>query len=131
MYEELINKRNLAALEELTATNLVDHNRFPGQAPGLEGVKQAFTMMTTAFPDLHFTVEDQIAQGDRVVSRLTMRGTHKGDFQGIPATGKQATVTGIDIFRIVGGKVVERWGNFDDLGMMQQLGVVPAPGQPG
>ena len=72
LYEELINKRNQAGLEELIATNFADHNSFPGQAPGLDGVKQVFTMMTTAFPDMHMTVEDQIAEGDKVVSRVTV-----------------------------------------------------------
>jgi len=104
LYEELINKGNQAGLDELIAANFVDHNPFPGQAPGLESVKPVFTMMTTAFPDMHMTVEDQTTEGDKVASRLTILGTHKGAFQGIPATGKQATVTGIDIFRIAGGK---------------------------
>ena len=118
---------NLAALDEVIAANMVDHNPAPGQGPGLEGAKQVFTQFFAAFPDLQFTVEDMIAEGDKVASRITARGTHKGDFQGIPATGKQVMQTGIDILRIAGGKVVERWGQFDDLGMLQQLGVVPPP----
>lgn len=77
------------------------------------------------------TIEDQIAEGDKVVSRLTIRGTHKGEFMGIPPSGRQFTVELIDIHRISGGKVVERWGIFDQLGMMQQLGVIPAPVQTG
>ena len=126
-YEEVINKHNPNAMDEFIATNFVDYNPNPGQAPGVEGVKQIMTVFFTGFPDLHFSVEDQIAEGDKVVSRLTVRGTHKGDFMNIPATGKQMTITGIDIIRIKDGRAVERWGNFDDLGMMQQLGVVPAP----
>jgi len=118
---------NFGAFEEVLAANAVDHNPAPGQAPGLEGVKQVFGMFRTAFPDLHFTVEDMIAEGDKVVSRITAHGTHKGDFQGIPPTGKQMTQTGIDILHIAGGKVVERWGEFDNLGLMQQIGVVPPP----
>jgi predicted ester cyclase len=86
-------------------------------------------MYLTAFPDLHFTVEDIIAEGDKVVTRLTCRGTQQGAFMGIPPTGKQATVTAIDINRFAGGKSVEHWLNMDTLGLLQQLGVIPAPGQ--
>ena len=127
-YEEVLNKHNPDAMEEFFAADFVDHNPSPGQAPGLEGVKQEFVMMFTAFPDMHLTVDHQIAEGDKVVSRLTVHGTHKGDFMHIPATGKPLTITGIDIVRIKDGKAVERWGNFDELGMMLQLGVIPAPG---
>ena len=83
----------------------------------------------TAFPDLHFTIEDQIAEGDRVVTRFTARGTHQGAFIGIPPTGKQGVVTGTGIDRFANGKIVEAWFNSDDLGLLQQLGVVPSPGQ--
>ncbi len=125
VYEEFVNKGNLAVLEELTSPDFVDHNSPPGVPAGLEGVKQTFAMFRAAFPDFHMTVEDMIAEGDRVVSRVTIRGTHKGDFMGIVATGKQVTVQVIDIIRIAGGKAVERWGQLDEMGMMQQLGVVP------
>ena len=81
----------------------------------------------SAFPDFHVTIEDQIAEGDRVATRWTMRGTHEGEFRGISPTGKQITVTGIGIFRFSDGKVVESWDNFDQLGMMRQLGVIPSP----
>jgi len=94
-------------------------------------MKQFVSMYLTAYPDTHFTIEDQIAEGDTVVTRWTARGTHKGPLMGIPPTGKQVTVTGISIGRVVNGKTVEGWSNYDTLGMMQQLGVVPAPGQPG
>lgn len=83
----------------------------------------------TAFPDARFTVEDLIAERDRVASRYTFRGTHQGDLMGIPPTGKQVTVTGIIVNRIVNGKSEEGWLNFDALGMLQQLGVAPASGQ--
>ena len=85
----------------------------------------------TAFPDLHLTVEDMIAEGDMVVSRLKARGTHRGDLMGIAPTGKQATVDAIDITRVAGGQLVERWGIIDMLGMMQQIGVIPVPGRIG
>jgi predicted ester cyclase len=81
--------------------------------------------MWTAFPDMHVVVEDQIAEGDKVVSRLTIRGTLQGDFLGIPPTGKQVSVTGIGIDRIENDKFVESWGNFDALGLMQELGAIP------
>ena len=84
-----------------------------------------------AVPDARYTVEDMIAEGDRVVSRFTMTGTQTGEMQGIPPTGKQCKVAGIDIFRVVDGKIVEHWDAVDQLGMLQQLGVIPAPGQPG
>jgi steroid delta-isomerase-like uncharacterized protein len=91
--------------------------------------KQLVTMYLAAFPDLHLTIEDQIAEGDKVVIRWTAHGTHKGNFMGIPPTGKEAVVTGITIDRFANGKTVEAWNNSDDLGLLQQLGVVPAPGQ--
>jgi len=130
LYEEVINKWNMAVVDELIATNYIDHDQRPEQvARGPESFKQVVTMFRTAFPDLHFTVEDQIAEGDKVATRFTVRGTHKGEFRGIAPTGRQVTVTGTDIRRIAGGKLVEVWMNIDDLGMMQQLGIVPKPGK--
>lgn len=124
--EEGFNKGNLAIVDELVAANHVNH---ADNVHGPEEYKQFITMYRTAFPDLHMTVEDQIAEGDKVVNRWTSRGTHQGDLMGIPPTGKQVTLTGTYVARIVGGKIIEEWGNFDALGMMQQLGVVPSPGQ--
>jgi steroid delta-isomerase-like uncharacterized protein len=129
MYEEVHNQGNLDVLDEITATNFVDHNLAPGLQPGVDGVKQLFTMFHNAFPDFHVTIEDMIGEGDKVVSRLTMGGTHKDEFMGIPPTGKEVSVEVIDILRIAGGKAVERWGIFDQLGLMQQLGVGPVPAQ--
>jgi predicted ester cyclase len=85
-------------------------------------------MYRTAFPNIHVTIEDQIAEGDKVVTRWTGHGTHQGELMGIPPTNKAVTVTGIAIDRIVAGKIVEHWENFDQLGMLVQLGVVPPPG---
>jgi steroid delta-isomerase-like uncharacterized protein len=97
---------------------------------GPEDVKRFMSEFRQAFPDFHSTIEDQIAEGDKVVTRWTMRGTHQGEFRGIAPTGKQITVTGIGIFRFSDeGKVIESWDNFDQLGMMRQLGVVPSPEQ--
>ncbi len=126
VYEEVWNGGNLAVIDELVAANYVDHDQEPtGALEGLEGLKQSVTMYRTAFPDVHFTVEDQIAEGDRVVTRWTARGTHQDAFMGIPPTGKQAMVTGISITRVASGKVVEGWTNFDALGLLHQLGAVP------
>jgi len=128
-YEEVFNKKNRAAIDEFIDPSCVDHALPPGLPAGIEGSKQFITMYLTAFPDLHFTVEDLIAEGDKVVARLTVRGTQQGAFMGIPPTSKQTTSTAIDINRFVGGKSVEHWLNMDTLGLLQQLGAMPAPGQ--
>ncbi len=126
---EAINQKNLDALDEVVASDMIDHDPAPGQAPGLEGVKQYFSSLHTAFPDVQMNVEDMIAEADKVVARVSVSGTHQGEFMGIDPTGNRVTITGIDILRITDSKIVEHWGNFDDLGMMQQLGVIPEPGQ--
>jgi steroid delta-isomerase-like uncharacterized protein len=127
--EEVWNKGKLAVLDEIIAKDHV--NSGPGTLPGLptgpEGSKQLVTVYRNAFPDVHFTIDEQIAEGDKVVTRWTAHGTHKGELVGIPATGKSSTVTGIGVDRIVNGKIVESWGIFDQFGMMQQLGVIPTP----
>jgi len=124
--EEVLNKRNLAVVDEIFAADCVLH--LPGglELRGPEGVKQTITMFFSAFPDYHITVEDRVAEGDRVVTRLTLTGTHKGEFLGVAPTGKQATWTAISISRFVGGKVVETWQVADMLGLMQQLGAIPS-----
>ena len=126
--EEVWNQKNLAVLDEIASRDYVSHN--PAMTThGLEQYKQLVSMYFSAFPDLHFTIEDQIAEGDKVVSRFSARGTHQGAFMGIPPTGKQGFVTGIGIDRFANGKIVEGWFNSDDLGLLQQLGILPAPGQ--
>jgi steroid delta-isomerase-like uncharacterized protein len=127
-FEEVWGKGNLAVIDELTASNFVNHNAPPGLPPGLEGLKQFVVMYRAAFPDIQISIDDVIAEGDKVVIRWTARGTNTGPLFGMPATGKAATVTGITIERKVDGKSVEGWNNFDQLGMLQQLGVIPAPG---
>ena len=128
-YEEVVNQKKRAVLDEVFDPNLVDHFAPPGTPGGLEGARQTFDMFLTAFPDLHFTVEDLIEEGDRVAARVTMSGTQQGAFMGVPPTGKHVTITGIDINRFVGGKSVEHRVEMDAFGMMQQLGVIPALGQ--
>ncbi len=122
---EGFRSKDLSGMDEFIASDIRDHNPDPGQGPGLQGLKDWFLTLAGAFPDLRVTVEDLIAEGDKVVARALFRGTHSGDFQGIPATGKQASVQVIDILRIENGKVVERWGLSDQMGLMQQLGVAP------
>ena len=126
--DEVINGKNTSVIGELMAVDMVDHNLMPGQAAGLEGMEQMMTMFLSAFPDLHTTIDVLIAEGDVVSGRMTTTGTHRGDFMGIPATGKQVKFSEIHIVRIVNGKAVEHWGNSDDMGMMQQLGVIPTQG---
>jgi len=130
VFEEVWNKGNLAVADEVWANNFVGH-AVPDEIKGPEGAKQFFSVFRSAFPDLQFTIEDQIAEGDKVVTRWTLRGTHEGEFQGIAPTGKQMAMTGITVQRIAGGRIVEGWTNRDALGMLVQLGVVPPPGQAG
>ena len=126
-YEEVINQRNLDLVDELCTTTHVYHNP-PTTLHGREEFKQLLSLYITAFPDARLSVEDQIAEGDKVVTRYTFRGTHQADLMGIPPTGKQVTVTGMIITRTVNGKSEEGWLNFDALGMLQQLGVIPTMG---
>jgi len=128
IFEEIWNKRNLDLIGETFATNFVRND--PASADlsgpiGPEGFKQVVNVYVSAFPDHHFTPESIIAEGDMVVTRWTATGTHKGELAGIPPTGVYAAVTGISIYQIADGKVVEEWSNWDTLGMMQNLGVIP------
>lgn len=125
-YEHLnraLKSGNLAELDQVIAPVAVDHNPVPGMKQGLEGIKAAFGEVRVAFPDLVVTVEDVIAEGDKAACRVRQRATHRGTFQGVPATGKQVTQTGIDILRFADGKIIERWGEFDSLGLLAQLGL--------
>ena len=127
--EEVINQQNLDAADEIVAEDFVELDPFPGQEQGREGLKRVLATFFVGFPNLDWLVEEQIAEGDKVVSRFRWHGTHKGEFLGIPATGRQITVKGVVIDRVVDGKEAESRILMDTLGMMQQLGVVPAPEQ--
>ena len=120
---EVIDKKNLAVLDELVASNFVDHNPIPDTPATKEGMKQGITMLHSAFPDLKSPVTFLVAEGDLVVGHHTTTGTHQGEFMGIPATGKKIQVDEIHIVRIDNGKAVEHWGLVEDMAMMQQLGV--------
>ncbi|MCI0695742.1 ester cyclase [candidate division KSB1 bacterium] len=129
-YDEVMGKGNLKVIDELVADNFVDHYVPDPKMPGNKaGLTQTMTMFRTAFPDLQVTVEDVIAKGDKVWVYTTMRGTQKGEFMDMPASGKKIEVKGFDIVRFVNGKAVEHWGLNDDYTMLQQLGVIPMPGQ--
>lgn len=129
-FAEVINAGSAAAIDELLSADCLF--RFGGMEPGnRETFKQVFPMFRTAFPDLHATIEDEIAEGDRVAVRFTWQGTHRGAFMGVPATGKRATVSAMAWYRVRDGKIVEDIVQEDTLGMLQQLGAIPPPGQGG
>jgi steroid delta-isomerase-like uncharacterized protein len=127
-FEEVVSRGDMALADDLLATDYVLH--FPGAPAPVdrEGHKGLVMMFRTGFPDWVETVDDIIAEGDRVVIRVTGRGTHDGEFQGVPPTGKSVTATGIGIGRIANEQIAEAWAAYDALGLMQQLGVVPPPG---
>jgi hypothetical protein len=124
---DLINAGDINGFGRQLAENFIEHNENPGVPPTKAGVVQYFQIMVRAFPDLHMDVQDVIASGDKAVARVLVTGTHQGEFMGIPATGKTATVNLIDITRFGDdGLAREHWGVVDQLAMMQQLGVIPA-----
>ena len=128
---EVFGQGKLAVADEIVAPEHVDRGpgALPGLPPGPEGAKLFVTVYRNAFPDVQFTIDEQIAEGDKVVTRWTATGTHKGELAGIPPTGKSSTVTGVTVDRVVAGKIVESRGFFDQFGMLQQLGVIPTTGQ--
>jgi len=124
-YNEIVNQANSDVIEEIVASNFNDHSG-PKTSTGIKPLKEFLTMFGGAFPEGHVDVKDLVAEDDMVAARISVTGTHKGNLLGtIPATGKQAMWSGIDIFRIQNNKIVERWNERDLLGLMQQLGVVP------
>jgi steroid delta-isomerase-like uncharacterized protein len=124
----MLNSGDLTAAGEVIAADMLEHAPLPGAPPGLAGFVRAVDALRAAFPDLQVTIEDMVAEGDRVATRYTLRGTHGGDFLGIPATGKSVTVSGFDLVRFAHGKVVEHWSTQDDLGLLQQIGLIRLPG---
>lgn len=123
--EEVQSQHNLAAIDELFSPAFINHSNV-ADPPGTEGTKRFFAMLFTAFPDARFTIHLQLAEGDQVMTYKTLHGTHLGDFMGIPPTGKQVSFDGVDVFTVVDGKLAEHWSVSDVLGLMQQLGVIPA-----
>jgi steroid delta-isomerase-like uncharacterized protein len=123
--EEVYNRGDLSVVDEVAASDLIIHAASQ-EIRGRDGAKQYVAALRTGFPDLRFTVEGQVAEGNMVVTRWSARGTHAGEFQGIPATGREIRLAGIDIDRIVGGRVVECWAHVHEFGLMRQLGVIAA-----
>jgi steroid delta-isomerase-like uncharacterized protein len=120
----LINEGRVEQLGDLIAPDYQEHDPLPGQGSGREGAVERFSMITTSLAP-HFTVEDLIAERDRVVVRWTNAGTHVGDFAGVPATGRTFTIAGIDIYRVANGQLCEHWHVIDQLGILGQLGLLP------
>jgi steroid delta-isomerase-like uncharacterized protein len=128
--EEAFNRGNLGVVDEIYAPDYVGHTAgLPEQTPGPEGVKELVGLYRRAFPDLHTTIEDIVTEGDRVAYRWTAVGTHQGELMGVPPSSNRVELTGITIERIANGKIAENWNNFDQLGMMRQIGVIPEPEQ--
>jgi predicted ester cyclase len=123
------NSGNFAAYLEVYDANVVLHGFPPGLPPGIEGAKAFYAGMWAAFPNPRLIIDDVILEGDKLASRFRVQATHKGEFMGIPPTGKEVEVSGMTIFRFAGGKCVERWNQVDMLGWLQQLGAIPTPGQ--
>jgi steroid delta-isomerase-like uncharacterized protein len=128
--EIAINQKNLSALDDMVAEDFVEHVPFPGQGPGREGLKFAITAMLTGFPDMHWTIDEQVAEGEMVVSRFTMYGTHLGEFMGIPASGKPIQIWGVVIDCVRDGKLAESRIILDTVTLLQQVGAMPPPGSP-
>jgi len=129
MVEEVFNRGNVILADEFLAADFVEREELPPGIPrDREGVKQLTTLLRSAFPDFKATLDDIVAEGDRVVIRQTWSGTHQGEFMGVPPTGKSVSFGVIDILRVAGGKCQEHWGQMDSLGLMQQLGALPTAG---
>jgi len=121
----VFNKKNVNAIDELCDPNFIDHSAMPGQAPGRQGMKDAFNMYMKAFPDMRVKIEELIAERDLVAARFSGDGTHRGELFGTPPTGKRLKFNGIDFLRIKNGKLVEAWHQGDDMLALMQIGVKP------
>jgi len=128
LVDEVFNRRNVSAVDELMSPDFVEHEVVPGLPPGREGTKQMLTMVHGAFPDFKGTIDDLIAEGEKVVLRWTWTGTQKGEFMGLPPLGRKMSIGVIDIIQFSGGRAVAHWGQMDGLGLTQQLG--PESGSP-
>ena len=126
VFEEIYTGKNVDLADEIYSPDFVDNDPAAPEEMrrGPEGVKAQAAMYKAAFPDISITVEDQVAEGDKVVTRWTVKGTHEGELMGVPATGKSVSITGITISRIADGKVEEEWTNWDGLGLMEQIGAL-------
>ena len=131
LYEEVWNERKVEVINEIISPSHALHApNISGSSIGPEAYKRNVLLFLTGYPDLHWTIEDTIAENDKVVACWTISGTHKGDYMGIPATNKKVSVDGITIHHIADGRIMDSYSNWDVLGMIQQLGVVSALGLP-
>ena len=126
--EEVWNKGNLDFIDKNFSSDFVTHGTFLGQPTNRDRVKSVISTIRNAIPDLHITIEDMLAEGDKVASRWVLKGTHKGDLMGAKPTGNKISVSQTVVFRVKDGKVVEHWANRDDLGFLQQIGLIPPLG---
>jgi steroid delta-isomerase-like uncharacterized protein len=127
--EETINRKNLDAIDELVAGNFIEHVPFPGQGPGRDGLRHAIGTLLRAFPDMHWTLDEQVSEGEKVVSRFSWTGTQHGEFLGIPPSGRPVTVWGVVMDLVRDGVLSESRIIMDTVGLLQQLGAIPAPGK--
>ena len=129
-WADIFNQGNLDLVEEIYAPDCVLHDAtMPEDTRGVEGAREFYSMYRSAFPDTEITIEDQLAEGDKVATRWTARGTHQGELMGVPPSGNRVEVAGMTISRSEGGKIAEEWDNYDALGLMQQIGAIPEPGE--
>jgi steroid delta-isomerase-like uncharacterized protein len=129
-WADIFNQANLDLVDEIYAPDCVLHDpTMPEDIRGVEGVREFYDMYRSAFPDTEITIEDQLAEGNKVATRWTGRGTHQGELMGVPASGNRVEFAGMTIDRIEGGKIAEEWDNYDALGLMQQIGAIPEPGE--
>jgi steroid delta-isomerase-like uncharacterized protein len=127
--ETIFNQKQVDRADELVAPDYIDHAALPGQAPGLEGAKKKWAMYLAGVPDLRVSIEDMVAEADKVAVCRSYEGTHQGEPLGVPPTGRYVQLAGISIFRLAQGKIAEQWEQLDRLALMQQLGVLPTPEQ--
>jgi len=128
-YDEVLSEGNIENIDELVTDDVVDHEPFPGQPEGIEGVRQFAQMMSAAFSDVRATLGPSLESGDLASAQVTLTGRHTGDFMGVPASDKQFEIDAIDIIRIEDGKCAEHWGVTDMMALMQQIGAIPEPAQ--
>ncbi len=127
--DEVFNKRDSGAIDRIFAVDFVNHTPQPGVPPTRDGIKGFFSKFFTAFPDLHASIKDQVAEGTRVMTYINLKGTHKGDFMGVPGTDKYIELNEVLITHIADGKIASYWVIFDRLSLMQQMGAISAPAQ--
>ena len=124
-FTEVMNEGKLEVIDEICSQDFVDHDPLPGTSPDFAGLKDFVTQVRSAFPDIETTAEDILVEGDRLAVRSTIRGTHKGDFMGIPASGKKVEVSNYDFVRFENDQAAEHWGTIDSAALMEQIGATP------